>query len=588
MPTTSPSVRIVEVGPRDGLQNIPTKIPTSTKLELIRRLRETGLQTIELTSVVSPRKIPQLADCRELLQHSSIQGLAKDPNLRLPVLIPNLKGLEIARTLSVREIAVFISATEGFSRANINCSVDEGLERAKEVAFQAIAAGLAVRGYVSCIFSDPYDGPTSPAAVLRCVRALLDAGCYEVSLGDTLGVGSPASVRNLLQYLTDAGVPVSSLAGHFHDTYGQAVANVWEAYTCGLRVFDSSVAGLGGCPFAPGAKGNVATEDVAYMFQNAGVETGIDLAGLVETGSWISKQLPGSNSTRAGIALTGKAAKAFPSTKAQSTQPSPSFQWTLAVDSDGIQLLRSGANLKVLLNRPRNGNALTAAMIAELTSVMSTANSDPAVSRIIIVGSGKFFCMGMDLGKHRTPVAQGGSSSEAQFLRLTELFDVIDRCPKVTIASCDIRLAARSATVTLSEGKLGLCPATISKYVIREWGVAFAREAIPSARPVKAERLLSLGLVAEIAGDPEDLHKRLDDLLARLRHVSPHATHMSKELVKLAWTHASKEEQAAGIKSLFHEMMRPDGEGAHGVREFQSGKLLNWDAYIESANKAKL
>ncbi|KAF7162831.1 hypothetical protein CNMCM5623_007953 [Aspergillus felis] len=604
MPSTSPAVRIVEVGPRDGLQNISTPIPTATKLELIYRLEKAGLQTIELTSVVSPKRIPQLADCRDLLQHPSVQDLAKDPKLRLPVLVPNLKGLEIARSSGVKEIAVFISATEGFSRANINCTVEQGLERAKEVAFQAIEAGLAVRGYVSCIFADPYDGPTPPAAVLRCVRALLDAGCYEVSLGDTLGVGSPARVRTLIQCLTDAGVPISSLAGHFHDTYGQAVANVWEAYTCGVRVFDSSVAGLGGCPFAPGARGNVATEDVAYMFQDAGVETGIDLSSLVETGVWITKQLSGSSSSRAGVALAGKAAKTARPTKVQSRrQSSPTLRWTLAIDANGIQLYRNGANLKIVLNRPRNGNALTAAMIAELKSAVVNASSDPTVSRIIITGSGKFFCTGMDLGKGSSPVAQGGSSSEAQFTRLTELFDVIDRCPKVTIAclngpafgggvglafACDIRLCVQSATVTLSEGKLGLCPATISKYVIREWGVAFAREAMLSARPVKPEQLHSLGLVAEMAENVEDLHQRLDALLVRLRHVSPDASRMSKELVKLAWAHAGTEQQAEGIKALFYEMMRPDGDGAHGVREFQSGRKVDWDAYIQKGTKARL
>ncbi|RAH86749.1 aldolase [Aspergillus japonicus CBS 114.51] len=317
MPPTSPTVRIVEVGPRDGLQNIATHIPTSTKLDLIQRLHHAGLKSIELTSVVSPRKIPQLADCRDLLQHSLIRSLASDPHLRLPVLVPNLRGFEIAHSLDVKEVAVFISATEGFSRANINCTVGQGIERAREVASHAIAAGLAVRGYVSCIFSDPFDGLTSPAAVLRCVGALLDAGCYEVSLGDTLGVGSPATVRSLIRYLTDAGISVSRLAGHFHDTYGRGVANVWEAYTCGVRVFDSSVAGLGGCPFAPGAKGNVATEDVAYMFHNAGIETGIDLASLVDTRAWISKQLADLDSTHNAIAAAGRVNEVAPRTKPQ-------------------------------------------------------------------------------------------------------------------------------------------------------------------------------------------------------------------------------------------------------------------------------
>lgn len=422
-------------------------------------------------------------------------------------------------------------------------------------------------------------------------------------MGDTLGVGSPASVRTLIQYLTDAGVPISRLAGHFHDTYGQAVANVWEAYTCGVRVFDSSVAGLGGCPFAPGAKGNVATEDIVYMFQDAGVETGIDLPRLVETGVWITKQLSGSNSSRAGVALASKAARTARPTKVQSTQSFPTLPWTLDSDADGIQLYRSGVNLKIMLNRPRNGNALTAVIIAKLTSLIVNASSDPTVSRIIITGSGKFFCTGMDLGKGSSPVGQGKSSSEAQFKRLTELFDVIANSPKVTIAclngpafgggvglafACDIRLCAKSATVTLSEGKLGLCPATISKYVIREWGVALAREAMLLARPVKPERLHSLGLVSEIAANAEDLHQRLDALLVRLRQVSPDASRMSKELVRLAWAHAGNEQQAEGIQSLFYEMMRPDGDGAHGVREFQSGRKVDWDAYIQKRTQAKL
>ncbi|RAH40595.1 aldolase [Aspergillus brunneoviolaceus CBS 621.78] len=607
---TSSSVRIVEVGPRDGLQNITTPIPTPIKLELILRLHQTGLKTIELTSIVSPRRIPQLADCRNLLEHPSIQSLGGDsPDLRLPVLVPNLKGLKVCQALNVKEIAVFVSATEGFSRVNINCSVEVGLARAREVVGRAVQDGLAVRGYVCCIFCDPYDGPTPPDAVLRCVQALLQAGCYEVSLGDTLGVGSPAKVRHLLHHLTKSGgIPVGALAGHFHDTYGQAVANIWEAYTCGVRVFDSSVAGLGGCPFAPGAKGNAATEDVVYMFQEAGVETGVDLARLVETGIWIANQLPGGeNGSRAGVALARKTAAKAPActppsltAQAQGQVPLPAFRWTLAIDAEGMRLFRCGVNLKIVLNRPRNGNALTAAMIAELHSVMHTASSDPAVSRVVITGTGRFFCTGMDLGKN-TPVAQEKESSEAQFARLAELFEVIDRCPKVTIAclngpafgggvglafACDLRLCTKLATVTLSEGKLGLCPATISKYIIREWGTAFARGAMLSARPVNPDQLHSLGLVAEVAEDPGDLDKKLDALLVRLRQVSPDASRMSKELVRLAWKHAGKDEQASGIKALFHEMMRPDGDGAHGVREFQSGRPVDWDAHTQKTKTA--
>ncbi|KAL2866212.1 hydroxymethylglutaryl-CoA lyase [Aspergillus lucknowensis] len=287
----SSSVEIVEVGPRDGLQNIAEFIPTSVKQELISRLRLAGLRAIELTSLVSPRAVPQLADGRELLEHPHIQGLLADTSLRLPVLVPNIKGLDVALQRGVREVAVFVSATEGFSRVNTNCTRRQGVERAKEVVVRAQEFGISVRGYVSCIFSDPYDGPTEPSSVLSCVKELLAMGCHEISLGDTLGTGSPRDVRKLLTYLKDNGIPMSRLAGHFHDTHGNAVANVWEAYHCGLRVFDSSVNGLGGCPFAPGARGNVATEDLLYLFMKAGIDTGIDISKVVDTGAWVSGML---------------------------------------------------------------------------------------------------------------------------------------------------------------------------------------------------------------------------------------------------------------------------------------------------------
>ncbi|KAJ5786993.1 hypothetical protein N7457_001983 [Penicillium paradoxum] len=598
------AVRIVEVGPRDGLQNIQLSIPTATKLELIRRLEQTGLRTIELTSVVSPRAVPQLSDCRQVLRNPSVKLQLENSQLRLPVLVPNLKGLEIAIQHNVREIAVFISASEGFSQANIKCTVAQGIERATEVTTKALAARLAVRGYVSCIFADPYDGPTPLPAVLHCVKALLDAGCYEISLGDTLGVGSPSDVRKLIQYLADNGIPIDRLAGHFHDTYGQAVANVWEAFNCGIRVFDSSVAGLGGCPFAPGAKGNVASEDLVYMFQNAGIETGIDLAKLVETGVWISGQLSKANSSRAGTALATKAqaAKGQP-LRVPNPKTMPRLKWDLVSVTDGLQTYRSGVNLKIVLNRPKNGNALTATMLADLTRVISDANSDPSTSRIIITANGKFFCTGMDLRKDSTAVGEGGSKSDTQFTGLRRLFETIDQSPKVTIAavngpafgggvglafSCDIRLFARNASVTLSEVKLGLCAATISKYVVREWGVPFTREAMLSARPVKPAELKSIGVVAGISEDKEALQVSLDELLTRLKSASPHASRMSKELVRLAWAHAGAERQDSGIEDLFREMMRPDADGAHGVKEFQAKRTVDWDAYVQLQGKAKL
>ncbi|KAJ5989534.1 aldolase [Penicillium waksmanii] len=608
MAQQSPPVRIVEVGPRDGLQNIRDSVPTQTKLELIRRLQATGLSTIELTSVVSPRAIPQLKDCREVLRDEELKKFLQNPRLRLPVLVPNEKGLKIAIEHGVREVAVFVSATEGFSKANINCTVQEGIERAKRVAALALAtkeAGesqIAVRGYVSCIFADPFDGQTPHSAVLHCVQELLQAGCYEISLGDTLGVGSPSNVHSLLAYLKDNNIPLSKLAGHFHDTYGQAVANVWEAYTCGLTVFDSSVAGLGGCPFAPGAKGNVATEDLVYMFNNAGISTGVDLARLTEVGTWISKQLSITNSSRVGTALMIKSSAKLVSgsSKSQHTKP---LQWTLISETDGLLIHRSGVNLKITLDRPKNGNALTATMISDITKAVTDANYDAEISRIVITANGKFFCTGMDLGKDSTPVARGGSASDAQYARLTTLFEAIDTSPKVTIATingpafgggvglafaCDIRIATNSTVMTLSEVKLGLCPATISKYVIREYGLSFAREVMLSARPVKASELMTRGIITDVVGNIEQLNLRLDALLDALRIASPNASRMSKELIRLAWKDGGGEKQAAGIKTLFDEMMRSDADGAHGLREFGLKRKVDWDAHTLQQGKSKL
>lgn len=435
------------------------------------------------------------------------------------------------------------------------------------------------------------------------MQSLLDAGCYEVSLGDTLGVGSPANVHTLIQYLTSHGIPIDKLAGHFHDTYGQAVANVWEAYSCGMRVFDSSVGGLGGCPFAPGAKGNVASEDLVYMFHNAGVNTGVDLAKLVATGEWISQRLSQANSSRAGKAISVKTQNKTKQTSSKSpTASSSPLKWTLISSPDGLTIHRSGTNLKITLNRPKNGNTLTSSMLTILTNTIQTANSDPLTTRIIITATGRFFCTGMDLGKGSSPVAQGGSASSAQFDRLTNLFEALDTSHKVTIAAlngpafgggvglafaCDMRLCTSNASCTLSEVKLGLAAATISKYVVREWGVAFAREAMLSARPVHAAELLARGLVSDVAGSVEELGGMVDGLLRRLKGSSPDGSRMSKELVRLAWAHGGSEEQAKGIKGLFNEMMMPDAEGAIGLREFQAGRKMDWDAFVLGQTQSK-
>jgi len=275
------SVRIVEVGPRDGLQNEKQVIPTAAKLELIRRLAATGLRDIEATAFVSPKWVPQMADHAEVLR-----GLDWSTGINYPVLTPNLKGFEAALAAGAREVAVFASASEGFSQKNINCSIAESIERFIPVLAAAMTAGVKVRGYVSCVVACPYDGPVAPQSVADVAARLKDIGCYEISLGDTIGVGTPASVLRMLEAVARK-LPVEALAGHYHDTYGMAVANIYASYQFGLRSFDAAVGGLGGCPFAKGATGNVATEHVVYLLEGLGCDTGVDLPALKETASWI-------------------------------------------------------------------------------------------------------------------------------------------------------------------------------------------------------------------------------------------------------------------------------------------------------------
>ena len=297
--TTAERVRLVEVGPRDGLQNEPQTVSTDTKLELIERLADAGLRDIEAASFVSPKWVPQMADHAELMRR-----LVRRPGVNYPVLAPNLKGYEAAVAAGAAEVAVFASASEGFSRKNINCSVAESIARFEPMFDAARRDGVRVRGYVSCVVACPYDGPTPPDKVAEVSQRLHGLGSYEVSLGDTIGVGTPASVLRMLEAVA-ARVPVSALAGHYHDTWGMAVANVHASFQFGLRVFDSSIGGLGGCPYASGASGNVATEDVVWLLHGLGADTGVDLGRLVEASAWIAAQLhrePGSRVARAMLA----------------------------------------------------------------------------------------------------------------------------------------------------------------------------------------------------------------------------------------------------------------------------------------------
>ncbi len=293
-------VRIHEVGARDGLQNEKGAVPTEVKAEFIRRLAAAGLSTVEATSFVHPKWVPQLADAEDLFP------LVRDLPVRLPVLVPNERGLDRALALGAREIAVFASATESFAKANLNRTVDEALALFAPTVIRAIEAGLKVRGYLSMCFGDPWEGPVPIEQVVRVTKALADMGCDELSLGDTIGVATPGHVEALLTALGEAGIPASRLAVHFHDTYGQALSNTLAALRHGVTTVDASAGGLGGCPYAKSATGNLATEDLVWMLDGLGIETGVDLAALTATSVWMAEQLGRPSPSRTVRALSHK------------------------------------------------------------------------------------------------------------------------------------------------------------------------------------------------------------------------------------------------------------------------------------------
>ena len=295
----SDQVRIVEVGPRDGLQNEKTPVGAEARIALIKALAAAWLHTIEVGAFVSPKAIPQMVNSDRVLR--GLGGL----NGEFHVLVPNEKGYEAAHAAGAKVIAVFASASEGFSRANINCTVAESIERFKPVLARAQAEGVRVRSYISCVLGCPFDGEVKPQAVVDVARTLSDLGCYEVSLGDTIGVGTPVKARQLLRAVAGS-VPMASLAMHFHDTYGQALANLYAGMEEGCRVIDSAAGGLGGCPYAPGATGNVATEDVVYMLEGMGIATGVDMARLLAATNEISRLLGRPPVSRVASALNAK------------------------------------------------------------------------------------------------------------------------------------------------------------------------------------------------------------------------------------------------------------------------------------------
>jgi hydroxymethylglutaryl-CoA lyase len=293
-------VTIVEVGPRDGLQNQPQKVPTKLKIGFIRKLVDAGLRVIEATSFVNPRWVPQLADAAEVMA-----GLERREGVRYPVLVPNEEGLERAIESGARDVAIFVSATETFSQKNLNRSREETLDAYTRVVKQATQASLPVRGYISMVFADPWEGPVKPAEVVKTAKALLEMGCDEVSLGDTIGVATPGQVQSLLRMMLRAEVEASKLAVHFHDTYGQALANVLTALEVGVKVVDASAGGLGGCPFARSATGNLATEDLVWMLDGLGVKTGVDVRAVAAASNWLCGQ--------AQIPIPGRVARALKS-----------------------------------------------------------------------------------------------------------------------------------------------------------------------------------------------------------------------------------------------------------------------------------
>ncbi|MCW2036947.1 hydroxymethylglutaryl-CoA lyase [Xanthomonas campestris pv. campestris] len=294
-------VRIVEVGPRDGLQNEANPIATADKIALINQLSATGLRTIEATSFVSPRWVPQLADAAEVFA-----GITRQPGIAYPVLVPNLQGYARAHAAGAQEVAVFTAASETFNRTNTNAGIDESIERFRPILAQAAQDGVRVRGYVSTVLGCPYQGEVEVADVVNVAERLYRLGCYEISLGDTIGVGTPAKARQMLAAVAGS-IPMQALAVHFHDTYGQALANIAACLEQGVRVVDAAVSGAGGCPYAKGASGNVASEDVVYLLHGLGMPTGIDLPALARTGRWLAQLLGRETGSKVGKALAAAA-----------------------------------------------------------------------------------------------------------------------------------------------------------------------------------------------------------------------------------------------------------------------------------------
>ena len=517
---------------------------------------------------------------------------------RFSVLTPNQKGFDNAVRNGAKEIVVFASATEAFSLKNQNCSVEQALQAARLIVRQAKQQHLWVRGVVSCIFGDPFSGPTAPEDVVRVVKAFIDLGCDEVGLGDTLGIGTPRKTQKLVDLLLK-DVEASKLTGHFHDTYGQAVANVTTAYQVGLRTFDSSVAGLGGCPYAPGAKGNVATEDIVYTFEESGISTGIDLEKLALVGQWISNELELPNSSRAGAAIAGKKdldtlnSAVSGKERSEAQEQSSNRTWTIETKTDGYTVSRSGNAVKITLTRPNTGNAMTTEMLTSLTELFEHTAKDPQTFHIVLAAEGKFFCTGMDLtGDSRADPSEYHD-------KIVRLFQAIDNAPQVTIAAiqgsafgggvglgfaCDVRLATKATKWRLAEVKLGMSPAIISKYMSREWGIPFFREAMLSGRDVGTGELKQLGAIHGIANSPEELDTLVEEYLDQLKYCAPEAAATCKQLVRNSFTGPGSQNQDSFIRKTFDKMLAAGSEGQYGIKKFQQKvRQIDWSTFHKNS-----
>ena len=435
-------------------------------------------------------------------------------------------------------------------------------------------------------------------------------GCYEIGLGDTLGVGTPKQTKDLLAMLLQE-IPAEKLAGHFHDTYGQAIANAVASYDMGLRSFDAAVAGLGGCPYARGAKGNLATEDLVYTLENSGIHTGVDLQKLAETGDWISQKLGLPNSSRVGVALVSKSGSTTEAPQpgqigaqpmsAESRAPAATTRnWRQISDTGDMRVDHAGSAVKITLTRPRKGNSQTPAMLDGLTKLFRELATDRTVFAITIAAEGKYFSTGMDFSGETDR-----TSFEGDFYgKVRDLFAAIEESPQTTIAlvggpafgggvgltfACDVRIVSKDARWTLSEIRRGLQPAVISRFMSREWGFAFSREAMLSGREVRPEELLRFGAVHQLVNDRSDLEEAHNAYLDTLQLCGPQSAAAIKDLIRLAWRDAGGSQQDELIKKRFLTMMSPGSEGEHGISQFQKKiRDVDWSAFWSNAQRAKL